>query len=446
MSDVRVFINYRRRDTRHVAGRLRDRIDARFGDQSVFVDVESIEPGRDYVTAIDGAVSSCLVMLVLIGEEWLTPDERGVRRIDDPNDRLRLEIEAGLRHRTVVIPVLVDAATMPKSRELPESVVPLSRHQAVRLRHDSFGSDTEHLLDVIARIATEPGAEVTATPTAPAPQADTEQGDRRRSRGRGPVGRPRAAGAGAAAAAGVRQRGPGPDLREPSLPARRRRLGHGGVAAHRAARGVGGAPGAAAQPTGNRRRLRRRRGCCGCSPRRCWSPRARSLPSLGPHLLVLVVLLAALVALLVAEPEVVAAGNGAAGSRSLALLLLVAAVLLRCLSPTVAEAVTTSTVSTDAATLLASDTFWLSLLVPLLVCLPALGSRSPAGAQALVTVAGLLVLYPLVIRCLTFSWEAASDGAAQVVVADVVFLLGSACMLWSVRAAQRRVLLVAPMV
>ena len=63
MTDVHVFINYRRRDTRHVAGRLRDRIDARFGDESVFVDVESIEPGRDYVTAIDGAVSSCLVML-----------------------------------------------------------------------------------------------------------------------------------------------------------------------------------------------------------------------------------------------------------------------------------------------------------------------------------------------------------------------------------------------
>jgi hypothetical protein len=161
---------------------------------------------------------------------------------------------------------------------------------------------------------------------------------------------------------------------------------------------------------------------------------------------VLVALLAALVALVVAEPEVVAAGNGAAGSRSLALLLMVAAVVLRCLAPRIAEAVTASTVSTDLAPLLTSDTFWLSLLLPLLVCLPALGSRTPAGAQALVTVAGLLLVYPVVIRSLTFAAEADQFGAAQAVVADLVFLLGTACMLWSVRAAQRRVLLVAPVV
>jgi len=169
-------------------------------------------------------------------------------------------------------------------------------------------------------------------------------------------------------------------------------------------------------------------------------------PSLGPHLLVLLALLAALVALLVAEPEVVAAGNGAAGSRSLALLLLVVAVLLRCLSPTVADAVSTSTVSIDVAALLGSETFWLSLLVPLLVCLPALGSRTPAGAQALVTVAWLLLVYPLVIRGMTFAAAADSRGVAPVLVDDLVFLLGTACMLWSVKAAQRRVLLVAPIV
>ena len=81
---VRVFVNYRREDTRHVAGRLRDLVVTRFGDGSVFVDVESIEPGVDYVQAIDGAVSGCDVMLVLIGDRWLAPDEQGLRRIDDP--------------------------------------------------------------------------------------------------------------------------------------------------------------------------------------------------------------------------------------------------------------------------------------------------------------------------------------------------------------------------
>jgi hypothetical protein len=444
VNDVRVFINYRRSDTRHVAGRLRDRIDARFGDESVFVDVESIEPGRDYVTAIDGAVSSCLVMLVLIGEEWLTPDDRGVRRIDDPNDRLRLEIEAGLRHRTVVIPVLVDAATMPKSRDLPESVVPLSRHQAVRLRHDSFGSDSEHLLDVIARIATEPGAEVTATPTVPA-RKRTSNGD-----GGGSADVARWVALGLLVLVLLLQLASVSAVRD-SIFASRPSLPSDDVWATTVWLLSALPVAVAALLVLRRSRPGTAVGCVVAAL--LWLLTSLVLvasrqdsPSLGPHLLVLAALLAALVALLVAEPEVVAAGNGAAGSRSLALLLLVAAVVLRCLAPRIAEAVTASTVSTDVAPLLTSDTFWLSLLVPLLVCLPALGSRSPAGAQALVTVAGLLVLYPLVIRCLTFSSEAASDGAAQVVVADVVFLLGSACMLWSVRAAQRRVLLVAPMV
>ena len=149
MTTTRVFINYRRSDTRHVAGRLRDQLVNRFGEDSVFVDVESIQPGEDYVAAIDGAVSSCNYMLVLIGEDWLTPDDGGVRRIDDPNDRLRLEIEAGLRHQTTVIPVLVDAARMPKSRELPASLVALSRHQAARLRYDSFPGDARYLIDAL---------------------------------------------------------------------------------------------------------------------------------------------------------------------------------------------------------------------------------------------------------------------------------------------------------
>ena len=170
MTTTRVFINYRRRDTRHVAGRLRDQIVNRFGEDSVFVDVESILPGQDYVTAIDGAVSSCDYMLVLIGEDWLTPDEGGRRRIDDPNDRLRLEIEAGLRHQTTVIPVLVDAARMPKSRELPGSLVPLSRHQAVRLRHDSFPGDSRYLIDAL-----DP-EHAASPPTQPGPEAPASKG------------------------------------------------------------------------------------------------------------------------------------------------------------------------------------------------------------------------------------------------------------------------------
>lgn len=149
-----MFINYRRGDTKHAAGRMHDAIVARYGQGSVFVDVESIEPGLNFVGAIDRAVSTCDVMLVLIGETWLDAvDEHGRRRLDDPSDTLRLEIEAGLRHQTRVIPVLVDAASMPRATELPPSLAELAHHQWARLRHDSFQADGQLLLDVIQRAA-----------------------------------------------------------------------------------------------------------------------------------------------------------------------------------------------------------------------------------------------------------------------------------------------------
>src|SRR5680860_986526 len=174
---VRVFVNYRRNDTRHVAGRLRDLIVARFGKGSVFVDVDSIEPGLDYVTAIDTAVGSCDVMLVLIGDRWLeASDDEDHRRIDDPADRLRIEIESGLRNETGVIPVLVDSASMPTSRDLPTPLVPLARHQSTRLRHESFHNDADHLLGVVERVV---GGNAEPTdPRPPSTETDTQRAAR----------------------------------------------------------------------------------------------------------------------------------------------------------------------------------------------------------------------------------------------------------------------------
>jgi hypothetical protein len=155
---VSVFINYRRADTRHVAGRLRDLMVARFGEKSVFVDVEDIAPGADYIDAINGYVGSCVAMVVLIGDQWLMlRSDTGSRRIDDPTDRLRLEVEAGLRNRTRLIPVLVDDATMPEVKDLPPSLAPLARHHSARLRYETFSSDAEQLIEVIAGMAETPG-------------------------------------------------------------------------------------------------------------------------------------------------------------------------------------------------------------------------------------------------------------------------------------------------
>src|SRR6187200_143329 len=116
-SQDRVFINYRRKDTQHVAGRVRDRIDARFGRDRVFMDVEDIGLGGTWRQEIEDAVECSAVMLVLIGERWLEKDESGHRRIDDPFDPLRIEVESGLRHKSRVIPVLVDSARMPRAED-----------------------------------------------------------------------------------------------------------------------------------------------------------------------------------------------------------------------------------------------------------------------------------------------------------------------------------------
>ena len=147
----RVFISYRREETAYPAGWLYDRLDERFGDAQVFKDVDSIPLGDDFVAAITTAVGSCDVLLALIGDKWLTiTDERGRRRLDDPHDFVRLEVEAALARNVRVIPVLVDGARMPRADELPDSMAGLVRRQALELSPSRFDSDTNRLAKVLA--------------------------------------------------------------------------------------------------------------------------------------------------------------------------------------------------------------------------------------------------------------------------------------------------------
>ena len=105
----RIFISYRRQETAYPAGWLYDRLAGRFGRGQVFKDVDSIQLGDDFVEVITRAVGSCDVLLALIGERWLTiSDEHGGHCLDDPNDFVRLEIEAALTRKVRVIPILVD--------------------------------------------------------------------------------------------------------------------------------------------------------------------------------------------------------------------------------------------------------------------------------------------------------------------------------------------------
>jgi hypothetical protein len=146
----RIFISYRREETAYPAGWLYDRLADRYGGGQVFKDVDSIQLGDDFVEVITRAVGSCDVLLALIGDQWLTvTDEHGRRRLDDPDDFVRLEIEAALTRKVRVIPILVDGARMPRADELPDSLAKLVRRQALELSPARFEFDTSRLLKVL---------------------------------------------------------------------------------------------------------------------------------------------------------------------------------------------------------------------------------------------------------------------------------------------------------
>lgn len=151
----RIFISYRRSDTSAIAGRLADRLDAHFGPGTAFMDVESIAPGRDFAEAIENAVGSCEVVLVIIGSQWLTAvDDHGRRRLDLPADFVALEIGSGLARGILTIPVLVDGAAAPRAEdELPERVAALARRQALRIHHESFPADVATLITRLERLS-----------------------------------------------------------------------------------------------------------------------------------------------------------------------------------------------------------------------------------------------------------------------------------------------------
>src|SRR3954454_20343614 len=122
-SPNRIFMSYRRQETEWPAGWLFDRLAEHFHGAEVFKDIDSIEPGDDFVELITTAVQSCDVLLALIGDRWLTMrDDQGRRRIDDPDDFVRIEIEAALARNVRVVPILVQGARMPRAHDLPDSL------------------------------------------------------------------------------------------------------------------------------------------------------------------------------------------------------------------------------------------------------------------------------------------------------------------------------------
>ena len=141
----KAFINYRRSDAAVHANLLYDWIRERYGEMRVFKDVDTIEPGLDFEEAIERAVASSEVMLVVIGKDWVV-DANGRRRLDDVDDYVRMEIATALRSNIRVIPVLVEEAQMPASTDLPEPLMSLPRRQAFELSDARSRIDRTELL------------------------------------------------------------------------------------------------------------------------------------------------------------------------------------------------------------------------------------------------------------------------------------------------------------
>ncbi len=158
-----IFISYRRDDTEGEAGRLFDDLVRSFGENSVFMDVSDINPGMDFRKAIDDNVAGCGVLLAMIGPEWSSiKNSAGARRLDDPNDFVRLEIASALARNVAVIPVLVHDAKMPRPEDLPDNLKDLAFRNSVELTHTRWNSDVQLLTQALTRYVAPTAAADTA--------------------------------------------------------------------------------------------------------------------------------------------------------------------------------------------------------------------------------------------------------------------------------------------
>ena len=148
----RIFISYRRDETAAWAFMVNERLAARFGADKIFMDIDSIEPGDDFVEVIKHKVGACEVLIVLIGRAWLTcADDHGQRRLDNHDDFVRLEVKAALDRGIRVIPVLVNGARPPKPEEVSGDLSALCQRNTLALTDVGYRQDLGRLVDVVAK-------------------------------------------------------------------------------------------------------------------------------------------------------------------------------------------------------------------------------------------------------------------------------------------------------
>jgi hypothetical protein len=142
-----LFLCYRRGDTEDAAGRLHDRLVDAYGTESVFMDIDSVPLGIDFVDHVTDQIARCSTVIVMIGRQWLKiQDDRQRRRLDNEDYLVRAEVRAALQRKIPVIPVVVQNASMPGADELPEDIRLLARRNGISLRPDQWKEGVERLL------------------------------------------------------------------------------------------------------------------------------------------------------------------------------------------------------------------------------------------------------------------------------------------------------------
>jgi hypothetical protein len=142
-AQARIFISYRREGDAALAGRIADRLGNEFGSGHVFMDVDAMRLGFDFVEIINEEVAKCDVLLAVIGSRWL---ELLDTNKTNPTDFVRIEIAAALKRKIPVIPILVDGTKIPPGDRLPEELQGLERRHALDLRNQSFRADMDRLV------------------------------------------------------------------------------------------------------------------------------------------------------------------------------------------------------------------------------------------------------------------------------------------------------------
>lgn len=148
------FISYRRADTKNLTHSLYKDLIREFSEQQIFMDVDDIQPGTDFVEEINKKLKDTHAMVVMIGPQWTTLENKdGQRRLFEPNDFVRIEVEQALKKKIKVFPVLVDNAVMPAEHELPMSIKSLSRLHALSLSSKDFNYQQHQVQQIIKSLA-----------------------------------------------------------------------------------------------------------------------------------------------------------------------------------------------------------------------------------------------------------------------------------------------------